>query len=67
MLFAYETSPVSNEEALLILALRKLFSTVQEAIDELPANRYRSIASTELETACMFAIKAITHAESHKL
>lgn len=66
MLFAYDTNPVSNDEALLIIALRKLFSTVQEAIDELPDSRYKSIASTELETACMFAIKAITHAESHR-
>jgi hypothetical protein len=66
MLFAYESNPVSNEEALLIIALRKLFSTVQEAIDELPAGRYKAIASTNLETAAMFAIKAITHAESHK-
>jgi len=67
MLFAYETNPVSENEALLIIALRKLFSTVQEAIDELPNGRYKAIASTELETACMFAIKAITHAESHKV
>jgi len=67
MLFAYESNPVSETEALLIIALRKLFSTVQEAIDELPQSRYTAISSTNLETACMFAIKAITHAESHKL
>lgn len=67
MLFAYESNPVSETEALLILALRKLFSTVQEAINELPDGRYKSIASTELETACMFAIKAITHSDTHKL
>jgi len=43
MLFAYETNPVSDDEALLIIALRKLFSTVQEAVDELPHGRYLRI------------------------
>lgn len=43
-----------------ITALREKFSEVQRAIEEhCPASRQRSVAVTELETAAMWAIKAV--------
>jgi len=66
MLFAYESQPVSENEAQLIIALRKLFSTVQEAIDELPPSKYKSKASTDLEIVAMLAVKAVTHGSKNQ-
>lgn len=43
-----------------ITALREGFSAVQRLIEETcPASRQRSVAITELETAAMWAIKAV--------
>jgi hypothetical protein len=43
-----------------ITRLRDAFSSLQRVIDEVcPASRHRSVATTELETAAMWAIKAV--------
>ncbi len=43
-----------------ITALREAFSVVKKAIEEqCPESRHRSVAITELETAAMWAIKAV--------
>ena len=43
-----------------IAALREAFSEVKKAIEEnCPESRHRSVAITELETAAMWAIKAV--------
>lgn len=66
MLFAYEPQPVTEDQAKLISTLRELFSTVQEAINELPDSKYKSKASTDLEIVAMLVTKAITHANKTK-
>lgn len=43
-----------------IRALREAFSVVKTAIDEIaPPSREKSVALTELETAAMWAVKAV--------
>jgi hypothetical protein len=43
-----------------IAALRKAFSDLHDTIEDLaPASRERSVALTNLETAAMWAIKAV--------
>ena len=50
----------SDEGLQLIKILRSKFSELHEAIEELaPQSRERSIALTELETAAMWAVKAV--------
>jgi len=56
--FAYhKPSPVGLEK---INNLREQFSMTKRAIEEIcPESRQRSVAITELETAAMWAIKAV--------
>ena len=50
----------SQESIPKIAKLREAFSALQDLIDETcPQSRERSIACTELETAAMWAIKAV--------
>lgn len=56
--FAYHKP--SDDGLTKINALREKFSDLQRAIEEIcPASRQRSVAITELETAAMWAIKAV--------
>lgn len=62
MAYAYESQPVTEEEQAQIQKLREAFSALGNIIEELsPNGRGKSIAITHLETAAMWAIKAITH------
>lgn len=56
--FAYHKPTDNGMEA--INRLRLAFSDVARVIEEVcPPSRQRSVASTELETAAMWAIKAV--------
>jgi hypothetical protein len=58
--FAYHKPSADGLEK--ITQLREGFSAVKVAIEEnAPASRERSIALTELETAAMWAIKAVVY------
>lgn len=47
-----------------IQAIRKAFSDAMDAVlANAPAGRERSVAVTQLETAAMWAVKAVTHSE----
>jgi hypothetical protein len=62
LIFAYESKPITPEKVDLIKNLRQDFSNIHENIlVHCPKSREQSIALTHLETAAMFAIKAITH------
>jgi hypothetical protein len=56
--FAYHKP--SSDGLVRITALREAFSVVKAAIENTcPDSRHRSVAITELETAAMWAIKAV--------
>lgn len=62
MKFAYESFPVSQLQVEKVKEVRELFSSLSEALETIiPKGRYSSIVETQLETAAMFAVKAITH------
>lgn len=56
--FAYHRPSVDGLQR--ITQLRELFSVAKKVIEEVcPDSRHRSVAITELETAAMWAIKAV--------
>lgn len=61
--FAYhKPSPVGLAR---ITTLREAFSDLQRVIEQVcPASRQRAVAITELETAAMWAIKAVVFNDS---
>ncbi len=62
LLYAYESKPVSEQKVKDIQILREEFSDLHKLIEQLcPKSRHLSICLTDLEKACMFAVKSITH------
>lgn len=64
LVYAYESFPVSEATAEKVKALRVLFSQLELSMINdggLQSPRYLALAKTHLETACMFAIKSLTH------
>ena len=60
MLKTYAHHVPSAASAQHIAALRRAFSELQQAVNDLcPVSRERSLASTKLEEAAMWAIKSI--------
>jgi hypothetical protein len=60
--FAYDSFPIPPEDVRTVAQIRKLFSDLSKELDKvLPYGRYKSIVETQLETAQMFSVKAITH------
>jgi hypothetical protein len=57
---AFTNHRPSDEGVARILELRKAFSAAADLIESVcPASRERSVAMTELENACMWAVKSI--------
>ena len=58
----FSSFPVSEQAKMSIESLRVYYATLAEIVEErCPNSRERSIALTELENSCMWAIKSITH------
>lgn len=58
----FSTQPVSEHGALRMAVIRSAFTLTASSVEEAcKAGRYRSLAMTALEEACMWAIKSITH------
>jgi hypothetical protein len=56
--YAYHQPSAAGVEK--VARLRKAFSAIEDLIEELcPGSRERSVAVTELQTAAMWAIKAV--------
>lgn len=63
MKYAYDSFPVSELDFEKVKLVRELFSNLSSELERIiPKGRYASIVETQLETAAMFAVKAITHA-----
>lgn len=61
--YAYESLPVTEEQRDNINATREAFKTLDSFLSELSNVNPRAMAivKTNLEQACMWAIKSITH------
>lgn len=63
LFYAQQVEPEYDET---LHYLRSDFAKLGVALMELPDNRYRSLALTQLEAAAMWATKACTHHEGEK-
>ena len=63
----YSFYPITEEAQAKIQKLREAFSVLETVVTaECPGGRLLSIAFTDLESAAMFAIKSIAHAEESR-
>ena len=58
----FESVPIDQDQSSQIDRILDAYKVLVGIIDgELSENRHKSLCLTELETSCMYAVKAITH------
>lgn len=58
----FASLPINQEQSAQIDRIREAYKILVETLDrELSENRHKSLCFTELETSCMYAVKAISH------
>jgi hypothetical protein len=58
----FKSIPIDQDQSAQIDCILGAYESLVEIINgELSENRHKSLCLTELETSCMYAVKAITH------